>query len=292
MPMPRRGRVGRRADCACRGRPKRRGRSRACGPSGTSRRGRLRRRARALAGRWPEAPPALHRRGVPPHRWPPERPREPSRRGGPAGRRSGAGCEAHDPVCGVGARGDRRLTAARPADRCDPGGAERSLARDRFEVVTQFVSEPMDLLRMLRKLRPTVVYFASDGGSACGDRPEQEGQAPATDWFGGLCFRGAGSAPAGPLAERGPGGALRSWTLGAAFVVLSGCYGDPQAKALLVHVDCVAGTSGAIGPEASQAYVVGFLGALGDLRVGSPRRTSRHAPRSASRGWARRRPRS
>jgi len=40
---------------------------------------------------------------------------------------------------------------------------ERSGHRDRFEFVTRWATEPLDLLRELRKLRPTVVHFSGRG---------------------------------------------------------------------------------------------------------------------------------
>src|ERR1044071_6159849 len=36
----------------------------------------------------------------------------------------------------------------------------RSGFRDRFELVTRWAAEPLDLLRELRKLKPTVVHFS------------------------------------------------------------------------------------------------------------------------------------
>jgi hypothetical protein len=40
---------------------------------------------------------------------------------------------------------------------------ERSGFRDRFELVTRWAAEPLDLLRELRKLKPTVVHFSGHG---------------------------------------------------------------------------------------------------------------------------------
>src|SRR5215831_18456195 len=40
---------------------------------------------------------------------------------------------------------------------------ERSGRRERFEFVTRWAVEPLDLLRELRKLRPTVVHFSGHG---------------------------------------------------------------------------------------------------------------------------------
>src|SRR4051812_21092748 len=40
---------------------------------------------------------------------------------------------------------------------------ERSGFRDRFDLVTRWAAEPLDLLRELRKLRPAVVHFSGHG---------------------------------------------------------------------------------------------------------------------------------
>src|SRR6185436_10962424 len=41
---------------------------------------------------------------------------------------------------------------------------ERSGYRDCFELVTRWAAQPLDLLRELRKLRPSVVHFSGHGG--------------------------------------------------------------------------------------------------------------------------------
>src|SRR4029079_19251273 len=41
---------------------------------------------------------------------------------------------------------------------------ERSGHRERFELVTRWAAQPLDLLRELRKLKPTVVHFSGHGG--------------------------------------------------------------------------------------------------------------------------------
>src|SRR5204862_1720758 len=40
---------------------------------------------------------------------------------------------------------------------------KRSGYRDRFEFVTRWAAEPLDLLRELRELKPTVVHFSGEG---------------------------------------------------------------------------------------------------------------------------------
>jgi hypothetical protein len=62
---------------------------------------------------------------------------------------------------------------------------ERSTSRDSFEFVTRWAAEPMDLLRELRKLRPTVVHFSGPGGQRL-DGMLRPSPAPMRDVAGGL----------------------------------------------------------------------------------------------------------
>ena len=62
--------------------------------------------------------------------------------------------------------------------------------------------------------------------------------------------------------------ALRE-TFGAAgssvkLVVLSACYSEAAAQALIAHVDCVVGMSGALPDRAARAFAIGFYGGLGE----------------------------
>jgi serine/threonine protein kinase len=135
---------------------------------------------------------------------------------------------------------------------------ERSGWRDRFELITWWAPEPMDLLRALRT-KPTVVHFAGSGKQA----PDHRwGQALVGDKVSGLFLRGRDGRPqlVGP-------GALGE-TFGAAgasvrLVVMSASYSGPQAEALLQHVDCVVGLRGTH-PETAKVYSIGFYGGLGD----------------------------
>jgi hypothetical protein len=68
--------------------------------------------------------------------------------------------------------GTDRLALDREA-RAIQAELERSGHRDRFELVTRWAVEPLDLLRELRKLKPTVVHFSGHGGQVAqgGARP-------------------------------------------------------------------------------------------------------------------------
>src|SRR5262245_1348350 len=55
-----------------------------------------------------------------------------------------------------------RLALDREA-RSIQGELKRSGYRDRFDFVTRWAAEPLDLLRELRELKPTVVHFSGHG---------------------------------------------------------------------------------------------------------------------------------
>ncbi|HSK00044.1 MAG TPA: CHAT domain-containing protein [Kofleriaceae bacterium] len=122
---------------------------------------------------------------------------------------------------------------------------ERSGHRDRFELETRWAAEPLDLLRELRKLRPTVVHYSGHGGHE------------------GLYFQAVDGTTQLVSTD-----ALEA-TVGAAgasvqVIVLNACYTEPHAEALLAHVDCVVGTSGALLDDAARSFAIGFYGGLAE----------------------------
>jgi nucleoside phosphorylase len=150
---------------------------------------------------------------------------------------------------------------------------DRSGFRDSFELVTRWAAEPLDLLRELRRLKPTVVHFSGHGspdvagarGPAAGRHRDVVVEHSAVD-----------SAPQHGLFFQGPDGRsqlVSAAALEAAFeaagssvklVVLSACYSEPQAAALLTHVDCVVGMRGSIRDDAARSFAIGFYGGLGE----------------------------
>lgn len=146
---------------------------------------------------------------------------------------------------------------------------ERSGHRDRFELVTRWAAEPMDLLRELRRLKPTVVHFCGHGrthqrrgvmDSGC------DAQAVADTFDGerdGLFFDGPDGHP-----QLVPSAALEEAFSAAgssvSVVVLSACYSEAQAEALIAHAACVVGIGGGTRDAAVRAFAIGFYGGLGD----------------------------
>jgi CHAT domain len=155
---------------------------------------------------------------------------------------------------------------------------ERSGFRNHFELETRWAAEPLDLLRELRRLKPTVVHFSGHGGRDAGQdagEEHQPGQAPRRDasvdeagpWGGepspGLFFQGADG-----RAQLVSTAAITE-TFGAAgasvrLVVLNACFSEAQAEALLAHVDCVVGMGGSILDDAARSFAIGFYGGLGE----------------------------
>jgi hypothetical protein len=150
---------------------------------------------------------------------------------------------------------------------------ERSGHRDQFELVTRWAAQPLDLLRELRRLKPTVVHFSGHGGpNITGGGPP--GQAPRRDVVGepgpldgehqrGLFFQGPDGRP--QLVST----AALEETFGAAgssvkLVVLNACYSDVQTEALLAHIDCVIGMGGSILDDAARNFSIGFYGGLAE----------------------------
>jgi hypothetical protein len=150
---------------------------------------------------------------------------------------------------------------------------ERSGHRDQFELVTRWAAQPLDLLRELRKLKPTVVHFSGHGGHAEPGkrRPGEVSRPDVIGGFGsldddsphGLFFQGAdGQAQLVSTAglEETFGAAGSSVKL----IILNACYSEVQAEALLTHVDCVVGMGGSIADDAARSFAIGFYGGLGE----------------------------
>ncbi|HWO21035.1 MAG TPA: NACHT domain-containing protein, partial [Kofleriaceae bacterium] len=115
--------------------------------------------------------------------------------------------------------------------------------RDQFEFVPRLAAQPMDLLRALRAVRPSIVHFVghaqTDGIYLTADdgRPMQVTREALHATFGA----------AGQSVQ---------------IVVLDGCATDDLATAICELVPVCAGTPAPISDEAARAFSVGFYGAL------------------------------
>lgn len=141
--------------------------------------------------------------------------------------------------------------------------------RDRFDFVTRWAAEPLDLLREVRELRPAVVHVSghatagmmSTHESTC-NRDVVDGEGSRSDPRG-VYFHGAVGTAQLVSAE------AIAQTLAAAgssvrLVVLNACFAAAIAEAVLAHIDCVVGMSGAIHDDAARIFATGFYGGLGE----------------------------
>ena len=139
----------------------------------------------------------------------------------------------------------------------------------------RWAARPLDLLRELRKLKPTIVHFSGHG--RWGELRSTASPSPHRDVVGEVGVSDDCAVDRGQqgLFFHGPDGgpqlvsttALED-TFGAAgasvkLVVLAACYSDVQAGALLGHIDCVVGM-GSIRDEAARSFAIGFYGGLGE----------------------------
>jgi hypothetical protein len=150
---------------------------------------------------------------------------------------------------------------------------ERSGHRECFEFVTRWATHPLDLLRELRKLRPTVVHFSGHGGHGVSGSFPQDG-APRRDIAGGVGHES--DKPRQGLFFQGSDGqaqfvsaaALEETFVAAGasvkLVVLNACHSAVQAAALVAHVNCVVGMGGSIRDDAARNFAIGFYGGLGE----------------------------
>jgi hypothetical protein len=126
---------------------------------------------------------------------------------------------------------------------------ERSGFRDRFELVTRWAVEPLDLLRELRKLKPTVVHFSGHGGHIVG-RHGAAGHAA-----GGHVDAGAAPSTSAQEPHRHIEGA-------AADAAAVGEHTDERQHGL--YFQGVIGMRGAIRYAAARSFAIGFYGGLGE----------------------------
>jgi hypothetical protein len=120
---------------------------------------------------------------------------------------------------------------------------QRATQRDQFAFVTRMAARPLDLLRALRDVKPTIIHFAghaeSDGIYLAGED--------------GLLARVTRETL---LATFGAAGQSVQ------IVVLNGCSTERLAEALCEFVPVCVGTSEAIGDDAARVFSIGFYGAL------------------------------
>jgi len=116
--------------------------------------------------------------------------------------------------------------------------------RDRIRFRSRWAARPDDLLQALNEDTPSVLHFSGHGAG------EQ-----------GLCFQSEDGSPLNVSAD-GLGQVVQSAGTSVNVVVLNACFSEIQAQALVSHVPCVIGMSGAIRDEAAVVYAGAFYRAL------------------------------
>jgi hypothetical protein len=121
-----------------------------------------------------------------------------------------------------------------------------SRLRDRFDLQQEWAVRLDELSRFLLDYRPHIVHFSGHGSST-----------------GELVFEDA----AGSGSESAPRVAIanlfRILKDDVRLVVLNACFSQKQARAIAKHIDCVIGTSAAIGDQVAITFAGGFYRAIG-----------------------------
>ena len=116
--------------------------------------------------------------------------------------------------------------------------------RDRICFRSWWAARPDDLLQALNEHNPSMLHFSGHGA---GDQ--------------GLCFQSEDGSALSVSAE-GLQQVIRAAGASVWVVVLNACFSEVQAEALVAHVPCVIGMSGAIGDEAAITYARALYRAL------------------------------
>jgi CHAT domain-containing protein len=118
--------------------------------------------------------------------------------------------------------------------------------RDEVTLVAKHAVQPDDLVRHVRRERPTVVHFAGHGSP-----------------LGIILRNDAGGHQ--PIS----GESLQQFfsRRGVELVVLNACFSDEQAEKIVASVPCVIGTTSAVDDEAARRFSTAFYRALGDGNI-------------------------
>ncbi len=152
------------------------------------------------------------------------------------------------------------------------GALERSRYRKRFEFVTRWAVESVDLLYELHHLKPSIVHFGGHGvGGAAGAPPSGDG--PHRDVLDrpdshdgeqrqGLLFQGPDSGSRfvslAALKE-----AFHAAGSSVKLLVLNACHSGAPADEL-PDVDCIVGMAGSIADDAAKSFAISFYASLGE----------------------------
>lgn len=116
-----------------------------------------------------------------------------------------------------------------------------------LKVATRWATQPLDLLREMRALHPTVLHFSGYG---------------ARDADGGIYLQDSISNEARLISAEAFRATLAAAGSSIRLIVLSACYTVPLAAKLLEIVDCVIGVHGIINEEGARGFTRDFYRAL------------------------------
>lgn len=120
-----------------------------------------------------------------------------------------------------------------------------SRLRDKFDLQQEWVVRLDELSRFLLHYRPHVVHFSGHGSST-----------------GELIFEDAAGSASASAPQAAIANLFRILKDDIRLVVLNACFSEGQARAIAQHIDCVIGTSAAIGDQVAVAFAAGFYRAI------------------------------
>jgi hypothetical protein len=121
--------------------------------------------------------------------------------------------------------------------------------RERFRLDQRMSVRPVDISQSLLDLQPQIVHFSGHGLTS-----------------GELCFENK-IGQVHPVSPDALAALFEQFTNQVKCVLLSACYSEAQAVAIVKHIDYVIGMNQAIGDKAAITFAIGFYQALGAGRT-------------------------
>jgi hypothetical protein len=121
----------------------------------------------------------------------------------------------------------------------------KALHRDALDVVSRLAVRPDDLVQAMVQYRPDIVHFSGHGTKA-----------------GQIVLCDADSRPK-PVCKEALVSLFTVFKENIKVIVLSACYSQVQAEAIIQHIPCVVGMSEAVGDKAAITFATSFYRAIG-----------------------------
>jgi len=123
-----------------------------------------------------------------------------------------------------------------------------SKSREKFVFNQRMSVRPVDLSQALLDIEPNIVHFSGHGTTK-----------------GALCFETQDGSTL-PVSPDALAALFEQFSRQVKCVILNACYSEPQAQAIVQHVEHVVGMNKAISDKAAIAFAIGFYQALGANR--------------------------